>query len=213
MSDATPKAEKLIKQAQMGQLLSAKERRHCISYLMGTRPEFSQTAMADLFQVSERMIRYDVKHIRKDKAELIKQDDVGLVIADIVLCFDKQVRDMEASKAKCRLGTMPYLNHCKTIFNTQLLKVKAMQDLGYYPKNLGNLTVDKFEFKAVVTPDNSVTSRPVNMDLDGVIDTTAEKVEARALEAGESVATVESGDESDPEILYHREVQIEYDHD
>jgi hypothetical protein len=36
--------------------------------------------------------------------------------------------------------------------------VKALQDLGYYPKNLGNMTVQKFDFKAIVNKlDGSVT--------------------------------------------------------
>jgi hypothetical protein len=162
---ATPRAEKLIEAAQKGVRLSSRDRRHCIAYIEATSPEVTQKAMAELFQVSERMIRLDKEKLRKQKAAIIKNEDVALVIADIAMCFERQVKDMEASKVKCKLGTPAYLSHCKTIFNTQLLKVKALQDLGYYPKNLGQLTVDKFEFKAVVSGDQ-VTTRPVNLKFD-----------------------------------------------
>jgi hypothetical protein len=39
--------------------------------------------------------------------------------------------------------------------------------LGFYPKNLGNMTVEKFEYKAIVSKDGSVDTRPVNLVLPG----------------------------------------------
>ena len=40
----------------------------------------------------------------------------------------------------------------------QVEKVTALQRLGYYPVNLGNMTIDKFEYKATVSLDGSVES-------------------------------------------------------
>lgn len=180
----SPQAEKLIERAQKGERLSTKDRRHCVAYLSATRPDVTNTAMADLFKVSERMIRIDRMKIRQDKAELLKREDIGLVIADIALCFEKQVKDLEAGKAKCKVGSSVYLNYCKAIFNLQLEKIRALQELGYYPKNLGNMTVDKFVFKAVMGEDGSINTRPVNIDFDKskVVDVEAAEVEPAKLE-------------------------------
>ncbi len=158
-----PVADKLILQAQQGEKLSSKDRRHCISYLLATSPESTNVAMANLFQVSEGQIRHDRKTIREERAKLIKEDDIGLVIADIALNFDRQVRDIEKSKRDAKTGSMSYLQHCKAIFQLELEKVKVLQDLGYYPKNLGNMTVDKFEYKAIVSKDGNVDTRETNL--------------------------------------------------
>lgn len=160
---AAPTAERMIDEAKKGKRLKAKERRHCISYLMITGADSGSTALAEVFGVTARMIREDKAHIRREKAELIKEDDIGLVIADIVMCFDSQVRDIEQSKTKCRKGDRTFLEHCKAIFDLQLKKVKALQDLGYYPKNLGNMTVERFDYKAVVGKDGSVDTRPADL--------------------------------------------------
>lgn len=165
-----PQAEKLLERAQKGERLNTKDRRHCLAYLDVAKPDYTNVALAELFKVTERMIRVDRDKIRKQKAEIVKKEDIGLVIADIALCFDRQVRDLEHSKAKCKVGSAVYLNHCKAIFNLQLEKVRALQELGFYPKNLGNMTVDKFEYKAVMLADGSITTRPVNMQFDDAID-------------------------------------------
>jgi hypothetical protein len=121
--------------------------------------------MAEVFKVSERMIRLDKKYLREEKAKLIKEDDPGLVVADIVLSYENQVADIEKSKGKCKIGSRDYLEHCKAIFNMRREMVKALQELGYYPKNLGNMTVEKFVYKSIVNPkDNSVLTRPLNKD-------------------------------------------------
>jgi hypothetical protein len=163
----TPKAETLIQRAENGERLSASERRHAVGFMMATKSEVPPTALADLFKVSRRQIFFDMKKIREEKAQEIKKDDIGLVIADIALSFENQVRDIEASKKRATPGSSVYLEHCKAIFNLQTQKVKALQELGFYPKNLGNMTVEKFEYKAIVSKDGSVDTRPVNLILPG----------------------------------------------
>lgn len=160
-----PHAEKLIERAQKGERLNAKDRRHAVAYLTATRPEITAVAMGDLFFVSEGMIRVDKRIIKQEKAKLLQKEDVALVIVDIADCFDRQVKDLEASKRKCKLGSATYLAHCKEIFNLRLKMVTALQELGYYPKNLGSMTIDKYEYRATVGADGAVTSRPVNLDV------------------------------------------------
>jgi hypothetical protein len=198
---ALPHAEKLIERARRGERLGTKDRRHCISFLMTTQPDATNVEMGQLFQVTERAIRIDKKYIREERAKLIKQDDIGLVIADIAMSFDNQVRDIEKSKRKCKLGGRPYLEHCKAIFNLQLQKVKALQELGYYPKNLGNMTVEKFEYKAIVGKDGSVNTRAIEgYEEDDAIDAEFEEVRQKQLTASEHDAENETTDELLPPL-------------
>jgi hypothetical protein len=153
-----PQAEQLLDKAAHGERLTTKERRHCISYNTVKFPEISNVSMASTFQVSERQIRLDKKFIREERAKLIKEDDIGLVIADIHQSFELQVNDIEKGKKSCKVGSRDYLEYCKAIFNLRLQTVKALQELGYYPKNLGSMTVDKYIYTAEVAKDGSVTS-------------------------------------------------------
>jgi hypothetical protein len=179
-------AEKLISRAEKGERLKTQERRHCVAFIMATQADTTNVAMGELFKVSERQIRLDKVYVREERAKLIKEEDVGLVVADIAILLDRQVRDMETSKRACDKGNRTYLEHCKAIVDVQLRGVKALQDLGYYPKNLGNMTIDKFEYSAMVTEDVTRTARPVDMSFD-VIE--GEFEELRALPPGEQSDT------------------------
>jgi hypothetical protein len=159
---AIPNAEKMMERAQRGERLTSTERRHCVAYLMATQPDVTNVALGELFGTTEKTIRGDKLKIREDKARSIKEDDIGLVIADIAINFDRQVRDIEASKRKADPGSRTYLEHCKAIFNLELERVKALQDLGWYPKNLGNMTQEHFVYKAFVTQGGAVDTRRVD---------------------------------------------------
>lgn len=160
-------AQKLITQAQAGEKhLTASERRLCIQYLQATQPELTNNQMGEWFGVSERTIRLDKNWIREQKARFLKDElskDLALVIADIAMDFEQQVRDIEKSKQKTKLGTSTYVMHCNSVFDMRLRMVKAFQDIGYLPKNLGSMTVEKFEYKAEVTKDGALNTRPVDM--------------------------------------------------
>lgn len=185
-------AHKLIEKAQKGVRLNSKERRHCVAFLMATAPEYTQSELATLFQVSDRMIRLDIDKIKEERAKLIRDEDISLVIADIALSFDKQVRDLEASKRQCKRGTNTFANHCKLIFTMQLKKVEALQALGYYPRNLGNMTVQRWDYKAIVGKDGGVNTGPAELtqaDLVEPFDAEFEDVKDKlALPAPENIA-------------------------
>lgn len=173
-----PIAEKIIDQARYGKKPTSDERRMALVYLMYTQShdDIKNTEMAELFQVSERQIRKDRAAIRKKKSEYIKTEDVSLVIADIAINTDRQIYDLEKSKGKCKLGTKNYLDHCKAIVELEQKKIKLMQDLGYYPKNLGTLVEQKFEFKSTITRDTSMLERPLNMEFEGGEDLSGREV-------------------------------------
>ncbi len=152
-----PITQRLIEESSKRKL-ATKERRQCVVYIKSTHPDTTNDELAAQFQVTERTIRQDLLAFRREKAQFIKDDDVGLVIADIALAYERQLRDIEKSKSKAKPGSAVFLKHCTDAMELQLKCVKALQDLGYYPKNLGNMTVQKFDFKATVNPmDGSVT--------------------------------------------------------
>lgn len=201
---ALPRAEKFIALARQGHKLNATDRRAVIAYLMITKPEVGASDMAELFKVSIRQIYLDRTELRKLRANSIKQEDPALVLADISISFDQQIRDMEASKAKCKLGSSVYLAHCKTIFNTQIQKVEALQSLGYYPKNLGNLVTERYEWKADVTKDGTVHTRPVHMQFSKTNSKTDITVDYEDLTAPPA-ALEPAGDEMESAILTMQE--------
>jgi hypothetical protein len=186
-----PEADKLLERAKAGdEKLNTKDRRHVIAYLMATAPETSNVDMATWFKVSERQIRNDKRYIKEERAALIREEDIGLVIADIAMSFDNVVRELQRGAKKTTVGSMTHLKYYKEIFDTQLKKVKALQDLGYYPKNLGNMTVDKYEYKAFVNKDGSVQTNKVDLrfDEDGnIIDVEFEDVTPKQITSGSEV--------------------------
>jgi hypothetical protein len=153
-------AQRLITASENGEKkLTASERRHCVQFLAATQPDLTNEEVAEIFKVSERQIRFDRQNIREAKAKFLKDEigrDIALVIADIAMDYEQQVRDIEKSKAKCPLGSKEYLAHCNSIFEMRLKMVKSFQDIGMLPKNLGSMAVSKFEFKAEIGRDGSV---------------------------------------------------------
>lgn len=156
-----PHAQQLLEKAQAGETLSTKDRRHVVAFIMATEPDTTNVEMAKWFKITERAVRLDKKHIREERAKSLKDEDVGLVIADIALSYDTQIRRLETAlrnKKECKEGSRTYLEYIKTIFKMQLEKVDALQRLGYYPMNLGNMVIDKYEYQAKVNLDGSIES-------------------------------------------------------
>ena len=182
-----PTAQDMIQRAKSGERLTTKERRHVITWLQATSGDdtasisMTNQQLGDLFGVTERTIRQDKQAFRKEKAKFIREDDVSLIIADIALDYERQVRDIEKSKAKAPLGSMTYLRHCTDALNLRVQMVKALQDLGYYPKNLGQLTVTKWDFQAHV---DSTTGYVTTEQVDSLPVIDAEVVKPKALTEG-----------------------------
>lgn len=172
--------EALLQEAKDGRRLDSEDRRRCLRYLMYTHPEMSNVDSGEIFQVTEATIRKDRKAIREELAEELRTEDVGLVIGDISFNFRRQMRDLEASKAKAKQGSKEYLAHCVALLDMELKKTKAFQELGYLPKNLGNMTVTNYEYAAVVIKGDQIESRPLTM----FDDTTQAHLRQRALDSG-----------------------------
>lgn len=155
-------AANLLNELQDGRKITTAERRLCLQYLMATQPELTNAKLGEMFGVSERTLRVDKQKIRSQKAKFLKDElsnDLALVIADVAMDFERQVGDLEKSKAKSPLGKRAYVDHCNAIFDMRLKMIKAFQDIGYLPKNLGSMTVEKFSYKASVSLDGSVSTR------------------------------------------------------
>jgi hypothetical protein len=163
-------AEALIKSAKDGEKLDADKRRHAVGYLMSTQPELTNLDLATLFDVSERTITEDRRNIRQQAAELVTQEDIALVIADIRLSYERYQQQLASSLKKATQGTRVYLDHLNSGMQMQVRVVEALQSLGWYPKNLGQLTKKEFRFEAHVTKDGTVDTRPVEL-LDHLVDT------------------------------------------
>lgn len=156
MASATPVAENLVAQARNGEKLELEDRRHALQYLMFTEPDLSRMELGRLFQVDESTIRHDIKRIKERNAEVVKEDtDVKLIIADLIAARDRALVEIEKAKkaivdGKKGIGSPNHLNYIKATVELHLRVTEALQNMGWLPKNIGALTVNKHVFKAVV---------------------------------------------------------------
>lgn len=155
-------AEALIERARQGDTLTPKDRRYCVSHIMMTYPAMSNGEIGQIFRVTEKVIRSDKLKIRRERVRNLKDDDPGLIISDIVANADRLNRDLEVSKSKAKLGTSTYLSHCLAQLRVMNDTVKLLMDCGYITKNLGNMTVDKYEYVAEVR-EGTVVTLPAHM--------------------------------------------------
>lgn len=154
--------ENLIHNAETGVKISSADRRRCVGYLMSTQLGMSNVEMATKFGVSEKTIREDKKHVKEELISEMRGEDASAVAADLAYNFRRQLRDLEVSKQSCKLGTKDYLQHCTAILDIELKRMKALQDLGLLPKNLGNVSVETFEYAAIVLKGDQIDSRSIH---------------------------------------------------
>lgn len=148
---ALPIAEDIIKRAENGEEITAKERRHAIAFLQSMQPENTGTQdLVRLFKVSDRQIRIDKQQIREEHAKLITDEDIGLVIADIRVSYENSARELYRQAKLSKPGSAVRLSYIKAQHDMLLKTVEALQNLGYYPKNLGTQTTNSFEYIATV---------------------------------------------------------------
>jgi hypothetical protein len=182
--------ENLLQSAKDGTKLDTEDRRRVLRYLLYIQPELTNVDAGELFQVTEGTIRLDRKRIREELAEELSTEDIGLVIGDVTFNFRRQLRDLEASKAKCAVGTQEYRQHCMAILKIEFDKVKCFQDLGYLPKNLGNMTVQNYEYAAVVIKGDQLETRPLTM-FDEQTQRDIQSRNQKALDSGQPVIDAE----------------------
>lgn len=156
--------EELLLRAQSGEVLVTDDRRICLGYMLTTveHRDNSNVELAKLFGVNEKTIRKDRELNRKEVAEEITKDDISLVISDIRQDYDRYVQDINSALKNVKVGTVVWLSYQNAKMQMRLKVVSALQELGYYPRNLGAMTASKFAFRAHVAEDGSVSTRAVD---------------------------------------------------
>jgi hypothetical protein len=155
MASATPIAEDLVGRARKGEKLTLEDRRYALQFLMYTEPDLSRMELGRIFQVDESTIRHDIKRIKEKNADLIKEDtDVKLIIADLIAARDRALLEIEKAKklisTTAKEGTPNHLNFIKASVEIHMKVTEALQNMGWLPKNIGAITVNKHVFKAIV---------------------------------------------------------------
>jgi len=154
-------ARDLWAKAQSGEKLSTKHRRHVIEFLSvtGEISNYTNTDLAKIFGLTERMVRLDRKIIREQAVKALSENkDINLVIADIWQDFFIQRRDLERGKKAARPGTAPYNQACKMVFDMRLQMVKLLQECGYWPTDL---VKQSRVHRAIVSSDGSVMTEVI----------------------------------------------------
>jgi hypothetical protein len=157
--------EKLFQEAKEGKLLSAAERRHCLAWWAATQNEkLTNQEFGDIFHVTERTIRVDFGKIRNQIVlELVENKNVDFIVTDILLEFNKQIRDMEKAKRELEknkgVGKEVYLKHCVAIVDMRLKVINSLQNLGWVPKSANTSTKDETVYIAEVGQDGSIETK------------------------------------------------------
>jgi len=154
-------AKELWTNAQNGEKITTQQRRHVLEWLavMGEITNYTNTDLAKIFGLTERMIRCDRKIVREQAVKALADNkDINLVIADIWQDFDIQRRDLERGKKAARAGTAPFNTACKMIFDMRLQMVKLLQETGYWPTDM---VKHSRVHKAIVSSDGSVSTEVI----------------------------------------------------
>jgi hypothetical protein len=76
---------------------------------------------------------------------------------------DQVIANIEKSRTAARLGSRTYLEHALAPLKVMTETTKALQDLGFLPKQLGSIQVETYEYKAFVIKDNQVETRRLDL--------------------------------------------------
>lgn len=131
--------------------------------MRATEPDLANTELADIFGVSERMIRVDIKAIKDSLAKEFAGLDPTVIVADLLIMRDDLLTELRKSMKSTTLGTRSRLDHLLAIKSINIDTVKALQDLGVLPKELGHLQTENYDFKAYVIKDAQVVTRRLDM--------------------------------------------------
>ncbi len=155
--------EKLFELAESGQVLTSKERRHCIMWVRMAHPELDNNDIANIFRVGVRTIYADLYRIRRSKTVEVKKEDIQFLVGDLKMSLERTLRDVEFSKRVAQKGSKTYLDHCKTAFELHIRYLQMLQDVGIVPKDLGTLTQNHWVLHSTVTKDIANKARPLEL--------------------------------------------------
>lgn len=125
--------------------------------------EMSNQDMAQLFQVSVRVIYSDITKIRRAKVKEVETEDIAFLVGDLKMAFEKTLRDLEFSQRKAVPGTKTYLDHCKAIFDLRERLIHLYQDIGLIPKDLNKTTYNTYNLIANVAQDTGREVRALDL--------------------------------------------------
>jgi hypothetical protein len=158
------RAHDIIERARVGQEVSAEERRHAIVFTKGQHPDISHRQLAEMFGVSESMIRKDMSKINQDLSEDMKATFKDTVIGELIHEHNNMHAALLRSLKAAPLGTNTYVAHCQALFKIRKDTIEVLQNIGALPKTLGEVSVKKEVFQAQVMPGTSqMVTRPLNM--------------------------------------------------
>jgi hypothetical protein len=144
--------------------LDSEERRDALAHLMFVRPDLSNVELGRYFKVTERTIRVDKEIIRKRMSEEVTDKDISVVVADLCRHHEYVMTELAKSTKACKAGTPSCLAHLKFQHEAAFKIIEALQSLGVYPKNLGNITKTEFVYKAHVAKGGGVSVSTIQND-------------------------------------------------
>lgn len=167
--------EVLLQRAKTGEKLGVADRRACLNYMLIKERGLTNVEIAEIFGISETMVRKDRAIIESVKATEVFSEDANLIVYRTVEVMDSQISALEASKKKSKQGSRDFVLHCKVISDLAKDKIKLLQELGFVTKSVSTATQD-FDFAAIVVKGDQIDTRSVSL----FDDATQKKLKAAA---------------------------------
>ena len=148
--------------------LTARERRVVLTHLVEHgykkvhRAHRSNYQLADLFGVSEAMIRQDKKRILREAGNALQPDQAMAIVTSSAKALDRLIRAAEEGLDETDPGTLAHRDYLRVIADLEQRRLKLAQDIGLVEHNLGQLQVTEEHWVARTSESGITTVTPAD---------------------------------------------------
>jgi hypothetical protein len=147
--------------------LTPRERREAVAYLDDhgfgdDNRDLSNYELADLFDVSEKIIREDKKRILAEYTSVISPAEALSYVGQYLRSHDGLIVRAKHGLAKSKPGTQAHQHYLRLISDLEAKRIQILQEIGAVPKELGRLNVTEERWVATVSNDGIVTCQPAS---------------------------------------------------
>lgn len=159
------RAEEILERARVGdRSITADERRLAIQYVRGRQPNVTQRDLAQMFGVSDSLIRKDISKLVQDATEETRATYKDTVVGELINEQHIIYNGLKKSLEQAKLGSNTYVNHLTAMHKVRMDTVRILQEVGALPKSLEETTRKKEVFRAELQESTKqIVTRPIDL--------------------------------------------------
>lgn len=146
--------------AQKGIKLSQRERRQVITYLDEAGETPTNSELAKVFQVDEKVIRRDRSRLLRQYGSQISPTHAIMFVAKYVRNQEQLLKSAKLALSKATQGTLAHQNYLKLCSDLEERILTKLQSIGVVPKELGHMTVTEEKWVAEFADNGVASVRP-----------------------------------------------------